>query len=290
MGYLFAFGAFLCIGSYLVPVRFSTAKGLRFVPLMGIGMLVVELAFLPYLRALWAHPLWFWGSIASGILWACGQGLGNMALEEVSLAKAVVFFNFNSFINIASGLILFKEASGLGAYSILLAGGILLFLGAWWVARVSATPTKEGNLKKGTFLSLAAGFFWGIYFIPVKALQVWSPDSNLTFLHVLSGLLLGGAVSTVGSAIFIRSKGWNVRDLGWGLLTAVLWTVGTACFLASIQTLGLSRAVPMVNANTLVYAAWSLFVFKEFPISQGPKLLGGTLLVVGGVVLMAFSN
>jgi glucose uptake protein GlcU len=290
MGYLFAFGAFICIGSYLVPVRFSTAKGLRFVPLMGIGMLVVELTFLPYLTALWTHPLWFWGSIFSGILWAFGQGLGNMALEEISLAKAVVFFNFNSFINIASGLILFKEASGLGAYSILLAGGILLFLGAWWVARVSATPTKEGNLKKGTLLSLAAGFFWGIYFIPVKALQVWAPEPSLTFLNVLSGLLLGGAVSIVGSAMLLGTKGWNVRNLGWGLLTAVLWTVGTACFLASIQTLGLSRAVPMVNANTLVYAVWSLFVFKEFPISQGPKLLGGTLLVLGGVVLMAFSN
>ena len=226
----------------------------------------------------------------SGILWACGQGLGNMALEEISLAKAVVFFNFNSFINIAVGLILFKEASGWGAYSVLLAGGILLFLGAWWVARVSATPSREGNLKKGTLLSLAAGFFWGIYFIPVKAMQVWDPEPGLAFPHVLSGLLLGGAVSAIGFAFIFGPKGWNVRNFVWGLLTAVLWTSGTACFLGSIQTLGLSRAVPMVNANTLVYAAWSLFFFKEFPFSQRPKVLGGTFLVVCGVVLMAFSK
>ncbi len=290
LGYLYAFLAFACIGSYLVPARFATARGLSFFPFMGLGMLAVDAASFPFLVALWAHPLWFWGSVASGVLWACGQGLGNLALEEISLAKAAVFFNFNSFINIALGLVLFKEASGLRAYAFLLAGGILLFLGAGWVARVSAAPSKEGNLKRGMLLSLAAGFFWGIYFVPVKALQLWAPEPGLDFLNVLSGLILGGAVPALLSGVFYGTRRGLLKNAGWGFATAGLWAVGTACFLASIQSLGLSRAVPMVNSNTLVYAAWSLFVFREFSLSQWPKVLGGALVVAAGVALMAFSG
>jgi drug/metabolite transporter (DMT)-like permease len=216
--------------------------------------------------------------------------LANLALEEVSLAKAAVFFNFNSFINIVLGLLLFKEATGLRAYLFLLAGGVLLFLGAWWVAGVSAAPSKEGNLQKGIFLSLAAGFFWGVYFVPVKALQIWAPEPGLDFLHVLSGLILGGALPAVLSVLFRKEgPGW-IRNTGCGFATALLWAGGTACFLAAIQSLGLSRAVPIINSNALMYAAWSLFVFKEFSLSAWPKVLGGTVLVVAGVVLMALSN
>src|SRR5260221_802686 len=149
IGYLYALGAFACIGSYMMPVRCATAKGIAFLPFMGLGMVLIDLFRFNSLLALWDHPHWFWASIVSGLLWVCGQSLANLALEEVSLAKASVLFNFNSFINIAFGLILFKEASGLRSYLFLLAGGLVLFIGAWWVANLSASPAKEGNLKKG---------------------------------------------------------------------------------------------------------------------------------------------
>jgi glucose uptake protein GlcU len=290
MGYVYAFAAFACIGSYMVPVRFATAKGLGFLPYVGGGILVLDLFRLESLQALWAHPLWFWGTILSGFLWACGQSFANLALEEISLAKASVFFNFNSLINIAIGLIVFKEASGLRAYLLLLAGGILLFLGAWWVARIGAAKSKEVNLKKGLVLSLLTGFFWGVYFTPAKLAQVWDPQSALSSMDVLSGLALGGALPLALLGFFRRSKKGTVRDMGWGLATAGLWALGMVCFLLAIESLGLSRAVPIVNSSSLVYAGWSLFVFKEFPFSQWPKVLGATLLVVLGVTLMAFSK
>ncbi|HEY5040143.1 MAG TPA: GRP family sugar transporter, partial [bacterium] len=257
---------------------------------MGLGMVGVELFLSPSLKALWEHPLWFWGSVFAGILWACGQSLANLALDEISLAKASVFFNVNSFINIGFGLVVFHEASGLKAYLLLLAGGILIFLGAWWVARVSATPAKEGNLKKGLILSLLAGVFWGFYFTPIKILQTWYPEVSLTFVDAFSGMILGGAGPALLLGLFHRRKDLTVRNASLGVLTATLWAVGTIFFLLAIQSLGLSRAVPIVNSSTLVYTCWSLFVFKEIPFSQGPKVLGGTLLVVGGVILMAFSK
>lgn len=290
MGYLFAFGAFLCIGSYLVPVRFATAKGLQFFPFMGLGMLAVELFRLSSLEALWAHPQWFWGSVLAGVLWAAGQALANLALEEVSLAKASVLFNINTFINIAMGLLVFHEASGLKAYLLLLGGGVLLFLGAWWVARISAASSQKENLKKGLLYGLLAGLFWGVYFSPTKAVQVWDPQPSLSSLDVLSGMMLGGIVPALALFVFCPKRLLTGRNLAAGAATTAFWIAGTAFFLMANQALGLSRAIPIVNASGLVYAFWSLVVFKEFPPSAWPKVLGGTLLVVGGVILMACSN
>jgi hypothetical protein len=54
--------------------------------------------------------------------------------------------------------------------------------------------------------------------------------------------------------------------------------------------MGLSRAVPIINSSSLVYAAWSLFVFKELRFSEWPKVLGSALLALLGGVLMALSS
>ena len=287
-GYLSALIAFAFIGSYMVPARFATAKGITFLPSMAFGLLLLEGAMIPSLRVLWAHPPWLIASILSGILWAAGQGLANAALEEISLAKASVFFNINSFLNIAVGLVVFHEASGSRAYLFLLAGGALLFLGAWIVARVSPTPTKEKNLKKGSILSLLAGLFWGVYFFPIQAASAGSDGAGLGSAAI-SGMILGGAVPVLVLGLFRGRENLTKRNMALGLLTAFLWVGGTLCFLRANQSLGLSRSVPIVNSSVLVYAGWSLF-FKELPLSQWPKVLGGALVVVLGVVLMALSK
>jgi glucose uptake protein GlcU len=286
---LYALAAVACIGSYMVPARFATAKGAAFLPFMGLGMAAVGLVLSGCFQALLAHPLWLVGTLLSGMLWALGQGLANVALAEISLAKAAVLFNINSFINIALGLVVFHEASGMTAYLLLLSGGVLLFIGAWVVSRITAPAAKEGNLKKGVVLSLLAGFCWGVYFVPVKALQTWDANAALSSLDVLSGMILGGALSALLTGLFHPRRNWTFLNMGLGVLTAVLWATGTICFLSIIRTMGLSRAVPIVNSNILVYALWSL-AFGELHVSQWRHLAAGFLLVAGGVVFLAFSN
>jgi glucose uptake protein GlcU len=290
MGYLFVMGAFFCIGSYMVPVRFASSKGLRFMPFMGMGLLLFDLLRWESLRNLMAHPLWLGACVLSGLLWAAGQTLANLTLEEVSLAKSSVLFNVNSFINIGFGLLVFHEANGLTAYLFLLAGGLVLFGGAWYVASIAPAPSKEGNLKKGVAFGLLAGLFWGLYFMPVKAVQTWYPEAGLGPLDVLTGLAFGGTFPALFLFFWVPKTEFKARNIGMGLLTALLWSGGTACFLMAIQTLGLSRAVPIVNTSGLVYSLWSLFVFKEFPMSVWPKVLGGALIVAFGAVLTAFSG
>src|SRR5579859_4809832 len=169
-----------CIGSYMVPVRFATARGLSFFHFMGWGLLFIVLFRLDSILALWAHPLWFGAAILSGVLWAGGQCMANLALEDISLAKASVYFNFNTMLNILLGIAVFREATGWKPLILLLLGATLLSIAALWVTKVSAAPAKEGNLKRGILYSLLAGLFWGVYFFPVTAVQHWDPQPSLT--------------------------------------------------------------------------------------------------------------
>ena len=285
-----AFGALLCLGSYMVPVRFSKAKGIAFFPAMALGILVLDLFFLRgALAQLAAFPEAFALALLSGLLWAGGQLMANAALEEISLAKGTLLFSLNTFINILIGLILFKEGSGSRGLELVALGGALLFAGAWLVSIAEPALNQKENLKKGVPLALAAGLFWGAYFLPIKAAPLMNPQFALPSLTFLSGLALGGCLPGFAILIFKKGKGLDAKSLGAGLLSAALWIGGMAFFLLAIQSMGLARAVPIVNANSLVYAAWSLLVFKEIPFSQTPKVLGGTLIALAGILHLARS-
>src|ERR1700722_12985944 len=113
MALFYAFAALLCLGSYMVPVRFSPAKGTSFFPFIALGILVMDLLFLRgSLVDLAAHPMAFALALLSGLLWAGGQLMANAALEQISLAKGTMLFSLNTFINILIGIIAFKESSG----------------------------------------------------------------------------------------------------------------------------------------------------------------------------------
>jgi glucose uptake protein GlcU len=290
MALFYAFAALLCLGSYMVPVRFSNAKGFSFFPFMALGILAMDLLFLRGgLARLWAHPTAFGLALLSGLLWAGGQLMANGALEQISLAKGTMLFSLNTFINILIGIIVFKETSGDRALGLIAAGGVLLFAGAWLVSIAEPAETQTENLKKGIPLALGAGIFWGAYFVPIKIAPLLDPAANLSPLTFLSGLALGGCLPGFVLLFLKKEEGWDLKSSLAGFLSAALWVGGMAFFLLAIQFLGLSRAVPIVNANSLVYAGWSLLVFKEIPFSQTPKVLGGTLLALGGIILLAQS-
>jgi glucose uptake protein GlcU len=290
MGYLWALVGFACIGSYMLPVRFSTAKGYSFFHLMGFGLLAVALLRWNSVRLLWAHPHWFWAAILSGVLWGLGQSAANLALEEISLAKAVVYFNFNTLLNIVLGLVVFHEAATFKSYVYLLAGAGFLSAGALWVTKISAAPSKEGNLKKGILLSLLSGFFWGVYFLPITLVRQSDPQTSISPLNVLIVLVLGGAITAILIPVLHKTKGLTTVNLSLGLVSALLWVFGMSGMLMAIQLMGLSRAVPIINSSSLVYAGWSLFVFKELRFSEWPKVLGSALLALLGGILMALSS
>ncbi|HVM32672.1 MAG TPA: GRP family sugar transporter [bacterium] len=288
MAFWDALGAVLCLGSYMVPVRFSKLKGMAFFPPMALGILVVALLFLRgSLTQLTAAPGAFGLALLSGVFWAGGQLMANAALEQISLAKGNLLFSLNSFLNILIGLFVFKETAGWEALGLVALGGALLFAGVGWVSTVEPAQGQKENLKKGIPLALAACFFWGTYFLPLKLAPRLNPHWDLPPLVFLSGLALGGCLPGLVFWVFQKNKSLEGRSLFAGFLSAGLWAAGMAFFLLAIGSLGLARAVPIVNSNSLVYAAWSLLVFKEIPLAQTPKVLAGTLLALGGILLLA---
>jgi drug/metabolite transporter (DMT)-like permease len=239
------------------------------------------------LMELSASPWWLAAAFFSGLLWCLGQCSANIALAEISLAKGSALFNVNTLINLAAGLLLFGEGAKPGSTPWIVSGGLFLFAGSVWVAWAQASPHKERDLKKGILWCLVAAFFWGVYFLPLVAVQRWDPRPQLTSFHILVGLMAGGGLSALAVGLFPASKPRWRKDLPWGLASSLLWVGGTGCFLKGIETLGLAKTVPIVNANVLVYAAWSLFVFKELPLSQATRVLGGCLAIAVGLALMA---
>jgi drug/metabolite transporter (DMT)-like permease len=287
LGYLYCFGAFILIGSYNVPTRFSKSTGLSFLPMLGGGLLIGVLLFYPTFFELTASPLWLGATYLSGLLWCLGQCAANIALDEISLAKGAALFNVNTLINLAAGLLLFGEGAKPGSVPWIVSGGLLLFAGAVWVAWAQAVPSRERNFKKGLLWSLVAAFFWGVYFLPIMAVRKMDPQAPFTTLHVLVGLMAGGGLSALAVGLFPKAKPNWIKDFRWGALSAFLWAAGTGFFLMGISSLGLSKTVPMVNTNVLMYAIWSLFIFKELPISQAVRVLGGCLTIAVGIALIA---
>ena len=287
MGYLYCLGAFLFIGSYNVLPRFSKSTGLSFLPLMGGGLLIGVLLFYPVFLQLAASPLWLGATFLSGLLWCWGQCAANIALDEISLAKGAALFNVNTLINLAAGLLLFGEGAKPGSAPWIVSGALLLFAGAVWVAWAQAAPKKERDFKKGFFWSLAAACCWGVYFLPILAVQKLDPEAHFTTLHTLVGLMVGGGLSALGVGFFPKVKPHWIQDFRWGVLSALLWAAGTGYFLMGISSLGLSKTVPMVNTNVLMYAIWSLFIFKELPVSQAARVLGGCCTIALGIALIA---
>ncbi len=290
MGYVFVFLAFAFIGTYLVPLRFSRVKGDAYLALMGLGLWAALLGLAPFFKELVRHPLWLVAGVSAGVFWAIAQSLANRAVEEISLAKAVVVFNLNSFVNMAVGFLLFQEVSGWKTLLILSGGSLLLFGGASLVASAQAVPTAERNLRKGILLAAGAGLIWGVYFVPLQAVQRWAAVPSLGPLHLLSGLAAGGgATALIMGWKKLRTEPLRGQDLAWGMASGFVWVAGTAFFLLAIAQLGLARAVPLINTNTLMYTAWSLFVFRELPSSQMGRVILGAILVVLGAGFFAFA-
>jgi len=74
-----------------------------------------------------------------------------------------------------------------------------------------------------------------------------------------------------------------------GIVTGVLWTLGTALTLVALGPLGasISQITPLFNMNTLVVVLLGLWVFKEHRHVRPAPLVFGAALVILGAVLVA---
>lgn len=102
---------------------------------------------------------------------------------------------------------------------------------------------------------------------------------------------VGGTVLCVGLLATLLGGGWvsSPRAQLFAVLMGLAWATAIGSMAYAISRLGVPVSIiaPLTNANALVALAASALVFREWGSLNGPRVLGGTLCIVLGAVVVA---
>lgn len=102
---------------------------------------------------------------------------------------------------------------------------------------------------------------------------------------------VGGTVLCVGLLATLLGGGWvsSPRAQLFAVLMGLAWSTAIGSMAYAISRLGVPVSIiaPLTNANALVALAASALVFREWGSLNGPRVLGGTLCIVLGAVVVA---
>lgn len=278
----------LAWGLWLIPsqrVRLGSQQVRTF--FVASTNLVLALVFAAALGSLSLSPEVFWPPFAGGVLWSLG-GLGAfIATERLGIARAFgLWAPLNIVVSLCWGGLLFHEFEGFSPGTLVLLTVAVAVLGAGVLliifAKEKASPGR-GSLI-GSLAALAAGVFWGSYFLPIKASSVglWTAAWPMA-----AGMFAGslGLLFTVPRRTWVLEKKTDALRLG---LTGLLWGLGNYGSLMLVDLLGASRGFTIAQVSIVVAALVSVFFLKEPPPgtrSAWLTLLGCLLATAGGIVL-----
>lgn len=274
LGFLFALGAALAWGSYMVPFKKSKSDNfILYQVVVGFGILISGLIF----SLVVGYPLSLnvYGLI-SGFLWGCANAISLLAILNLGLSKAIPIIS--SLVILSSflwGVVVFGELPQ-GLMAGFLAIGLII-LGVIIVSTSSSTQSK--NIKAGLVSAVLAGVIFGSQLAPLKIGSVQTQD----FFFSLS---LGIFITSLAIAAIKRVK-FRKEAMLEGLMSGVIWNIGNLLSLLAISLIGLSKGMPISQSATLVAVCWGIFYFKEAPgkREKSQVLLGAFVLFVGIIVL-----
>jgi glucose uptake protein GlcU len=145
----------------------------------------------------------------------------------------------------------------------------------------------------GVMCGLAAGVWLGGAEAPTKLVNVGISPFTVSLAMVL-GVFVGRwtlptllkGTNFVFSDLFRRS-----HLIVWATLAGALWAVANTLTVFAIRDVGLAVAFPLWNANSLIGIFWGWLLFREMRgagVRIASRVLGGTLGIVAGAVLLAF--
>jgi glucose uptake protein GlcU len=232
----------------------------------------------------------------SALLWSLAAGLILLAVDRLgaSISQLVPLYNSATLITVLLGLWMFAEWKEISVLPLLL-GAVAIVAGTVIVTGASKEPPPgldgpESSPRSKRHQALLVG---GV--LPALVLGLYGPLMKHAIrgglgtgeFLVLFGVMLGG----VGLACRPARNGRPISRAAvvTGIVTGVLWTLGTALTLVALGRLGagISQITPLFNMNTLVVVLLGLWLFKEHRHVRPTPLLIGTILVVIGAVLVA---
>jgi drug/metabolite transporter (DMT)-like permease len=308
VGILCGFGAGAWLGAAEAPTKLVTIGTSPVV----VSLLMVAGVFL----ARWSVPalvrgtgqigwdlrqaphLVVWGILA-GCLWAVANTLTIFAIRDVGLSIAFPLWNMNSLVGILWGVVLFNELRHAGArrWLSVLGGSALMFLGAAILAWASSAQSTPQHAWRGVLAALSAGLLWGTMYIPYRKayLTGMNPLSFVAFFTIgeLVTMSILALTYTGGASALFRELLKSREVLFWLLLGGFIWVIGDLLQQYAAKYIGISRGIPLSNANQLWGLAWGILVFGELQgrgLSLYVQAIGGSLLMAAGAGAIALSS
>ncbi len=288
IGFALALLAALAFGLYMVPRRFSHSSSWDFSTYMGIGI-AVTLA-VPLLAGPGPFVLrGFLLALLSGLVFALATHLFVLAVDRLGLTRATPVKNLAGVFGTLFGLTILAEyrSAGLGVVLQLVAGSVMIAVGAYLIGGVGALTKSPGGASargqtSGFVLAFLSAACFGFYLVPLRlSLPL---GSGLGYL----GMGIGTLAGLLAPRLFVGRIGWSARDSSLGLLAGVLLALGVLFGTPATRLIGLSVAWPLTQLNTFVALAAGLYWLHEFDARrERGRLFAATLLTVVGIGLLA---
>jgi glucose uptake protein len=272
IGLLSAIASALSWGTFFVPVRkVNVVNVWQLQGATGIGVL------------LFAIPIgFFWGfdiipaGLFSGVIWTAGNILALYSVKLIGLARTSPFLaGFSIIVSFMWGILFFSEKFN---YMILAIAAIgLLLAGLPFVSSAAKGPLIQ---KKGYLLAAASGLIGGSYVIPMQAthsLQLGFFSSSLS-------------IFAIGIPLLLLSRRFIKKEVGAGILSGILFNVGSLGVLVSISLIGITVAYPISQTATLFAVSWGILYFREIVHRNNIlKVITGSGLILCGAALLAIA-
>lgn len=276
LGLLFALGAAVCWGSYMVPFKRSKAENLaQFQVMVGFGVLV-STSIISFFAG-YSFNLSLYGLLA-GLIWASGNALSLIAIENLGISKAVPLLS--SLVILGSffwGAVVFGELPGIMVSLLAMA---LIIAGVGLIGSVGGSQSK--NTKKGMLFGIIAGVIFASQFVPVKLAGLASSEY---FFSMGIGVLVSSLI------FFLLQKGrFDGLALKEGFLSGIIWNLGNFLFVLSMSLIGLAKGGAISQSAILIAVLWGLFYFKEITRSKDRKqIMIGVAVLLSGVAVLSMA-
>lgn len=144
----------------------------------------------------------------------------------------------------------------------------------------------------GVACGLAAGVWLGGAEAPTKLVNVGISPFTVSLAMVLGVFVGRWTLPTLlkGTNFVFSDLGRRAHLIVWAILAGALWAVANTLTVFAIRDVGLAIAFPLWNANSLIGILWGWLLFREMRgagVRVGSRVLGGTLGIVAGAVLLA---
>lgn len=228
----------------------------------------------------------FW-SLATGMI------LLSVGRYGASIGQLAPLYNSSTLVTVLLSLWLLAEWREVSAFPLLLGAGVVV-AGAVVVTFATREAPHESSGGSHSFrLRNWKGLLVG-GFLPALALGLTGPlmkGAMRAGLGIGEFLILFGITLTlvgVSCLAVTRRRAIPRAGLRTGIITGVLWSIGTGLNLVALDRLNasISQLTPLFNMNTLVVVLLGLWLFREDRYVRPVPLVAGALLIVLGGVLV----